>query len=146
VSPCGEVHDRRDPAQHLFDRGRGEARIGDDARALLRILDQGEHSARDEVSRRLVPGDRQEEEERVELRLAELLAVDLGVDEDGHQVVALLTLAGLGELACVHPHFHRRGLAVFERRLELRIVEADEAIRPIEEHVTIFLGHAMISR
>ena len=76
-----EVDDRRHPAQHLLDRRRDQRRVGEQPRALLGVLDQREHAARDQVARRLVAGDGEQQEERVELHLGQPLAVDLGLHQ-----------------------------------------------------------------
>ena len=82
-----EAHDRRRPPQHLLDCGRQQGAIGAYALELIRVLEERNHAVGDQVAGRLVAGDRQQEEEEVELEVAQPLAFDLGVDEDAHQVL-----------------------------------------------------------
>ena len=60
------------------------------------------------VAGRLVAGDRQQQHEHVELELGQLVAVDLGVDQLGDDVVARVGLALLGQLVDVHVELGRR--------------------------------------
>ena len=55
---------------------------------LLGVVMQRVHAVRGGVARGLVAGDREQQHEHVELELAELLAVDLGVQQLGDDVVA----------------------------------------------------------
>ena len=49
--------------------------------------DQREHAARDEVARRVAAGVDEQQEEQVELEIGEPLAVDLGVEQHGRDVL-----------------------------------------------------------
>ena len=105
---AAEVHDRRHPAQHLLDRGRQQRQVGEQARALLGVLDQRQHAAGDQVARGLVAGHGEQQEERVELHLGEPLAVDLAAHEHADQVVARMVARARGELVGVHAHLRGR--------------------------------------
>ena len=52
------------------------------------------------------------------------------------------SLPRLRELARVHPELGGGDSAVLVRRLELRVVEADEPVRPVEELVPVVLRNA----
>ena len=56
--------------------------------ALVGVLDERQHPVRDQVARRLVAGDGEQQEEQVELELGEPLAVDLGLEQHADDVVA----------------------------------------------------------
>jgi hypothetical protein len=80
--------DRRHPAQALLD-GRTDARaIVNEQVALLGMLRQGKRAPRDEVTRRLVPGDEQREAVPDGLGRVHGATVDLGRRECRHDVVA----------------------------------------------------------
>ena len=68
-------------AEHLLDAGRQQLAVLEELAVLVGVLEQVVHPVRDEVAGRLVAGDREQHEERVELEVVELVAVDLGVDE-----------------------------------------------------------------
>ena len=107
------------------------------------MLDEREHAARDRVARRLVAGHEQQEEEGVEVDLGELLALDLGLEEHAHHVVARAPAVFGGELVRVHVDLRRGGLAGFVRPVAvLRVVEADHRVAPIEDLVPILGRHA----
>jgi len=50
------------------------------------VLAEGDHAVGDGVAGGLVAGDREQQEEEVELELGEALAVDLGVEQGGDEV------------------------------------------------------------
>ena len=94
---CGDraahVLDRRDPAQHLLDRDRDLRRVVDEQLPLVGVQQQLLHAAADDVARRLVAAD--EDQQRLVQHVvgAEPVAVDLGVHEHAHEVVGRLRLA-----------------------------------------------------
>ena len=95
---CGgapEVVDRRCPSGASPPRRcpRATGRRGG-ARAWSGCSMQGEHRVVDEVPGGLVAGDDQRDEEEVELGVGEPLAVDLGVHERRHDVVARVRRGG----------------------------------------------------
>ena len=78
------------------------------------------------------------DEEEIELELRQLLALDLRVHQRRDEIVARVRAALERELVRVDVHLGGGDLAVVLRRLELRIVEADEPIREIEDLLAVF--------
>jgi len=96
---AAEVDHGRRPAHDLLDRGgRDGVEVGGPDAALLGEVAERLHAVADRVARGLVARDDQQHEERRELLVGERLAVDLGVDERGDEVVAGVPAAVLGEL------------------------------------------------
>ena len=60
---------------------RDQRRVGEQRVPLVGVLDQRQHAVGDEVARRLVAGDREQQEEQVELQLGQAVAVDLGAEQ-----------------------------------------------------------------
>ena len=135
------VH-RAHPAQHLLDRGVEQCGVLLQALPLGRVLDERAHAARDQVASGLVAGDREQQEEGVEVHLGELLAVDFAHHERAHQVVAGILLALLGQLVRIEPHLHGRLLADLRGVAEFRVVEADQPVAPLEDLVAVLERHA----
>ncbi len=118
--------------------------VGAQPGELVGIGQQRVHAVRGRVAGGLVAGDDEQQDEHVELGLGELVAVDLAVDELGDDVVAGL-VGPLGpQLGRVHVELGRRRGAVVgaDLLLVLRVVRTDEPVRPVEEHVPLFLGDA----
>ncbi len=90
------VHDRRDPAQHLLDPAFDLRRVVDQLLLLARVEDQLLESAGDDVARRLVAADQDQQALLQELLVVESLAVDLAVDQQRDQIV-LRVLAAVGD-------------------------------------------------
>ena len=66
--------------------------------ALVGVLGEGQQPVADGGAGRLVPGRQQEDEERGQLAVGQRLAVDVGGDEGGGEVVAVVsTDAALGD-------------------------------------------------
>ncbi len=78
-----------------------------------RVLDERVHAVRDRVAGRLVAGDREQEEEQVELEVGQPLAVDLGVQQDAHDVVLRVLATVRGEALGERVELHRRRERVF---------------------------------
>ena len=79
---------RAGPPHDLVDSGGGHAdRVGLPDGPLVGVLGQGQDAVGDRVAGGLVAGGQQEDEERGELGVGERLAVDVGGDERGGQVV-----------------------------------------------------------
>jgi hypothetical protein len=74
------------------------------------VLEQREQGVVDQVPGRLVAGDDERDEEEVELEVVEALAVELGLDQRGHEVVAGVGPAVLGDLVAQRVDL-RRGRA-----------------------------------
>ena len=79
---------RRLPAQQLFDRGRDDRRVVDDLLPMRWVLGQVRERTRERVGDGVEPGEQEQEADVEDLFASELLAVDLGVEELGHDVVA----------------------------------------------------------
>ena len=139
-----EVHDRAHVAQHLVhERVQGAGHVGQDPRLLLRVLHQRQHPAADEVPGGLVARHREQQHEHVELDVGQLLAVELGGDERGDDVVHRALTARVGQRLRVHVELHRRFERLFRRALVvLGVGVADEAVRPLEDLVAVLVGHA----
>ena len=120
-------------AQHLLDRVRQQARIGEQLLALLGVAHQRERAARDQVARGLVARDEQRQAEHADLGVGQPLAVDLGLGQDRDEVVLRLAAALLGDLQHVLEQLgHGRGglLAdVAAARLDHRVGPAAERRR-----------------
>ena len=143
VRGAAEVVHRRGPAQDLLDRPVELAsRSLTQHLVLLGVLHQRPHAPRGGVAGGLVAGDREQQHEHVELDLGEPVAVDLGVDELGHDVVARIGLALLGELVDVHVELGRRGRAVVASPAYSGSSSADHAVRPVEQQLAVVLRHA----
>ena len=87
--PCHVCHGRR-PAQHLLDGAGDQRRIVDQLPTLLRVVDEGQRAERDQVARRFVTRDQQEEGEIQQVFVGQLRPVDLGGGEHRQHVVARL--------------------------------------------------------
>lgn len=75
---AGRQHRRVHP-QHLLDRRRQQRGAGPQPAVGLGVLHERKYATRQGATRRVVPGDHQEEEEHLQLRVGEPLAVDLGL-------------------------------------------------------------------
>ena len=67
-----------------------ERRVLDEQLVLVGVVAERADAVRDRVARRLVARDRDQQEEEVEVHLRERVAVDLGVEQRGDDVVARL--------------------------------------------------------
>ena len=85
--PPGELH-RRHVAQQLLDPGAGHRRVVSEASQLVRLFEQGEGAAGDEVDRGLVTGHEEEDARGQQLAFAEHAALVLGSHQAAQQVVA----------------------------------------------------------
>ena len=65
-----------------------ERRVVDEQLVLVGVVAERADAVRDRVARRLVAGDREQQEEEVEVHLGERVAVDLGLEQRGDDVVA----------------------------------------------------------
>ena len=103
------VLDRAHPAQHLLDRGGNARRVARQRLELLGIAQQLVHAAAQDVARRLVAADQDEQALHQQIVVAEALAVDLGVDQDADE-------SSRGRRAAVGDHVALVGDVVVERR------------------------------
>ena len=74
-------------AEDLLDRIRDPAGIGDHLRPFVREPLQGEQAVAEQLRRRLVPGDDQQEEEADDLLVGEVIAFAVGRDQRGREIV-----------------------------------------------------------
>jgi hypothetical protein len=129
-----ERRDRRGPPDDLVG-----GRVGAFAFVelpLLRVLGERDHAVGDGVAGGLVAGNRQQHHEETELVIGELVPVDVGFDQLGHDVLAGLFGADRRELHRVHDQFHCRVAAVVVG--ELRIIIGDHLIGPVEDLLPVF--------
>ena len=96
----------------------------------------------DRVARRLVASHRQQEEEQVEVHVGQVIAVDLGLEQLGDDVVLRRGPVLVGELLGVHEHLDLRGLHLLFADDVLRVFGAHHPVRPLEDLVAVLAGHA----
>ena len=106
------------------------------------MLEERDHPVRDGVARRLVAGDGEQHEEHVELHLRQLLAVDLRIDDRGHDVAGRRDPLLLTELVGVGEHLDRDVHRFVGRHEVLGVGAADHLVGPIEQLAAVFLRHA----
>ena len=106
------------------------------------MLEQEQQAVGDEVAGGLVAGDREQQKERPELEHADPLAVDLAGHERGHEIVARLLDLALPQLVRVLQHLEPGHHRVDGIVAVLGILAAQRPVAPIEELVTVVLGHA----
>ena len=94
---------------------------------------------------RVVAGDRQQHQERRDLGVRQLLAVDLGLDERGHQIVSGMLLAERRLLVCELGQRPQRGAEQLERRAlghHLRVGGGDQRVGGVDDALPIGIGDA----
>ena len=105
---------------------------------LVRVQQQLLHAAADDVARRLVAADEDEQGLVEDVVVVEAVAVDLGVDEHAHQVVggfgAPLRDRVFAEAVVLDHRVHGRGVLRFRRAAALR---AHHVVGPPEQVVTV---------
>ena len=102
------VRDGGVPAQHLLDRPRQQAGVGDQRGALIGMAEQGDRPVADQAGGGVVPGDDELEDRGQHLLLVQRVAFVACPDQVGDQVLARLdafAVEQLGEVA----HDVRRG-------------------------------------
>ncbi|MFT3801018.1 MAG: hypothetical protein QM766_07340 [Burkholderiaceae bacterium] len=137
-----ELDDRRREAQHLLDRRRQQRRVRHQLAALFGVSAQQQQSVRDQVAGRLVAGDHQQLEEAFELPAAQLLAVDLGIDDQAPDVAGRLRALLLRARRCVREHLEHAFAEGLRINARVRIVERDQRIGPLEQLVPVLCRHA----
>ena len=96
------------------------------------------------MPRRLVAGGREQDEERLELARRQPLAVDLGLDEPGRDVVARLAPARLAELAAVGHQLGR--IRARERQLaQLGVAQRDLGDRALAHHLRVGVPEQLVA-
>ena len=120
VPGCGaaEGQNGAGPADELLDRrGQPPVQVLQQHGALVGVLGQRPHGMRRGVARGVVACHRQEHEEGCDLVVGQPLAVDLGLDQGSHQVVARLALAKPGQLLGERRQAPQRLAQRLDRRL-----------------------------
>src|SRR5690606_36016094 len=130
---AAEEVDGGDPADDLVGGRGGEGGVGDEAGPLVGVFEEGEHAARGRVAGGLVAGDDEEEDEEVELVLGERLAVLVGLQEFGDDVVARVGAALGGQFVGVGVHLGGGGAAFVGGGGEVGVLGADHAVGPVED-------------
>jgi hypothetical protein len=141
---AGHVLDGRHPAQHLLDGGGQPGPVGHQGLPLVGVDDHLEHAARQHVAGGLVATDQDQQRLVDEAVVVEAVAVDLGVDEGAHEVVAGLGPPGghdaAGELGVGAERLrrldHRRVLDVDPHQAPQQVV------RPLHELGPVLGRHA----
>ena len=87
-----------------------------------------------------LPATARQDHEEAELVVGELVALDVGLDQLGDEVVAGVLAAFGGHLHAVHDQFDRRGRRIIPG--ELRVLVADHLVGPVEQLLAVFLRHA----
>ena len=119
-----------------------ERRVLHEQLVLVGVVAERVHAVRDRVARRLVAGDREQQEEEVEVHLRQAVAVDLGVEQRRDDVVARHLAAFGRERVGVHEHLDLRVLHLFVGDDVLGVLAADHPVAPLEELVAVLLRHA----
>ncbi|MFC7101748.1 hypothetical protein ACFQQB_15525 [Nonomuraea rubra] len=101
------------------------------------MVEEREHATGGRVAGGLVAGDHEEEDEEVELVLAEGLAVLVRLEELGDDVVLGVRLALGGELVGVGVDLHGRARALLGAGGVVGVLGADHAVGPVEQLVAI---------
>ena len=141
VRRAPEVVHGRGVAQDLLD-GRGDQRrVLNHLLQCIRVLDQKTHALRGHRTRSLVSSGQEQHEERAVLELVQLLAVDLGMQQLGGEILLRAPLVALTELVRVAEDLGRRHACVCFGGLEFGIVEADQLVGELEEQMTVLLGN-----
>src|SRR5688572_6002441 len=99
-----EVHHRGDPPQHLLDGGWQERHVGLQLGPLLRVLEEGERAAGDEVARGLAPRVHQQHEEQIDIEGAQPRPLDLRGQQDAQEIAAVAVLALVRQAVGVREH------------------------------------------
>ena len=130
--------DRRGPADDLISRGRGALPLVQIP--LIRVFGEGDHPVRDRVAGGLTAGDSQHQNEEGKLVVGQFLAVHVGIDQSGDDVVAGILCLQLSHFHGVTQHLHRRCSSVNVG--ELRILVAGHLIGPAEQLIPVLLRNA----
>ncbi len=110
------------------------------------MLGERQHPVADRVSRRLVPGRDEEQEERTQLARREpvfaVLVFDLGVHERSGDVVAGIGQAVFGDREPVLEQLHARAHELFYRRHVLGVADAEDRVGQLEDALVVLAGDA----
>ena len=110
------------------------------------VVGEGEHTSANRVPRGLVPGLHQELAVRDELRFRQWLAVDLGADQLGHEIVLRIVAARFDHEPEVGVHLATRppaGLVGrFAGKLVLGILPSDDLVGPAKQQWPVVPRHS----
>jgi hypothetical protein len=133
-------------AQRFFDRAFDQRTIGLEHREQLGVRHDRGDEIGDQMARRLVARDDQEDQLRADLDVGQALAVDLGVHEPRHEVVGTIAVSmALGDQAVdVRAELGMRAVEPFAALVaELgRIGAFDHLVGPLTELHPIASGHS----
>ena len=104
------------------------------------VLHQRVHAPAGGVAGGLVAGHRQQQHEERRTPLPQPVAVDLGVDQLGDDVIARIRLALLRQLIDVDVELAPTRLMLSSVRV-LGVVDPDHAVGPVEEQLAVLLRH-----
>ena len=102
-----EVVDGGGVPDDLFGGRAGERGVGAESRNLVAVLKQRSNAVRHRVSRRLVAGGDQQQEEEFEFVLGERVAIEFGVDQDRDDVLARVVALEVSQTERVIKHLQR---------------------------------------
>ena len=105
---------------------------------LVRIVEERVHAVGHRVAGGFVAGHRQKDHEERELHVLHRLAVDVGLDQPRHDVVGGTAAPLLSHRVRIAHQFCVGGGRV---GVEVRVVGVHDAVRPMEEPLTIRLRH-----
>ena len=100
---------------------------------------EGDHPVGDRITRGLVSGHREQDDEEPELVVGKLVPFDVGLDQLGDQVVPGVRRAVGGHLHAVHDQLDRGADRVVAG--EFRIEIAHHLVGPVEDFLALILGH-----
>ena len=132
--------DRRVVAQQLLDGGLDGGAVLEQVQ-LVAVAQEREHAVADEVLRRLVSGDEDQDAQAEQLLLRQLLVVLLGGDERGQEVVARFLAAVLDEGPEVHAELRDRPHGLVQRvRRRHGVEDRCDLARPALERIAVLDG------
>ena len=126
-------------AQGLLDPQRNALGIGVHGRQLVGVLVSPERRVGKEFGGGLVARDGQQDEEVAELDLVERVAVDVGVDQLGDDVVGRALTTRIGHVVAVAEDLRGCHLRIDR---EIGVFGVHHRVRPVEELHPVFLRHA----
>jgi hypothetical protein len=135
------LHHRGGPADDLLGGGI-QRTLGLEQLPLLGVVKKCLHAVGDGVAGGLVPGDREQQEEHVELLVGQGAALELGAEQPGDDVLPRVGAVLGGQFVGVQVHLDRGDGAVFGRGLELGVVESDEPVGEVEDLRSVRTGDA----
>ena len=111
------VMKRRGPAENFLCRGSDERHVLEERLLLVRIGAERFEAAGDGMPGRLIAGEDQQETERQDVRLRELLSIDFRLEENGDQIVLARIVAAVFERRAEELHHLRHAFGGGDARL-----------------------------